>query len=84
MTGEITKSIDDLTGSVDIMTSTLDESLRAIHSRVGNVVDIEEKVSQQINQQHDELMEKISEGVSREEKVMKMLDNIQRGRRPPS
>jgi low affinity Fe/Cu permease len=84
MTSKITKSIDDLTGSVDVMTSTLDESLRAIHSQVGNIVDIEERTSQQINQQHDELMEKISEGVAREEKVLKMLDNIQRGRRPPS
>ena len=82
MTWKITKSIDDLAGSVDVMTSTLDESLSAIHSRVGNVVDIVEKASQQTSQQHDELMEKTSEGAAREEKVLKMLDNIQRGRRP--
>lgn len=82
MTGKITKSIDDLAGSVDVMTSTLDESLSAIHSRVGNVVNIVEKASQQISQQHDELMGKTSEGTAREENVLKMLDNIQRGRRP--
>ena len=80
MTWKITRSIDDLAGSVDVMTSTLDESLSAIHSRVGNVVDIVEKASQQTSQQHDELMEKTSEGAKREEKVLKMLDNIQRGR----
>ena len=82
MTGKITKSIDDLAGSIDVMTWTLDESLSAIHSQVGNVVDIVEKASQQTSQQHDELMEKTSEGAKREEKVLKMLDNIQRGRRP--
>ena len=82
MTWKITESIDDLAGSVDVMTSTLNESLSAIHSRVGNVVDITEKAIQQTRQHHDELMEKTSEGAAREEKVLKMLDNIQRGRRP--
>lgn len=75
MTWQITASIDDLAGSVDVMTSTLNESMRAIHSRMG---DIAERTSQH----HDELMEEASEGATRERKALEMLDNIQRGRRP--
>ena len=82
MTWKITNSIDDLAGSVDVMTSTLNESLHAIHSRVGDIADIAEKTSQKTSQHHDELMEEISKGSARERKVLKMLDNIQRGRRP--
>jgi methyl-accepting chemotaxis protein len=81
MTWKITNSIDDLAGSVDVMTSTLNESLHAIHSRVGDIADIAEKTSQKTSQHHDELMEEISKGSARERKVLKMLDNIQRGRR---
>lgn len=75
MTWKITESIDDLAGSVDIMTLTLNESLREIHSRVGDIVE-------ETSQHHDELIEETSKGAAREEKVLEMLDNIQRGRRP--
>jgi len=75
MTWQITASIDDLTGSVDVMTSTLNESMRAIHSRMGDI-------SEKTNQHHDELIEEVSQGAARERKALEMLDNIQRGRRP--
>jgi uncharacterized protein YfcZ (UPF0381/DUF406 family) len=39
MTLQITASIDDLSGSVDAMTATLNESMSVIHSRVGDIVE---------------------------------------------
>lgn len=69
MTRQITASIDDLAGSVDVLTSTLNESMQAIHSRLGDIAEM-------TSQYHDEQ-------AAREEKVLEMLDNIQRGRRPP-
>jgi uncharacterized protein YfcZ (UPF0381/DUF406 family) len=68
MTSQITASIDDLTGSVSVMTSTLNESMRAIHSRMSDI-------AEEINKRHDK-------GAARERKALEMLDNIQRGRRP--
>lgn len=68
MTWQITASINDLAGSVDVMTSTLDEALRAIHSRMGDIATM-------TSQHHDER-------AARERKALEMLDNIQRGRRP--
>jgi hypothetical protein len=61
MTWQITASIDDLAGSVN-------ESMRAIHSRLGDLAEM-------TSQQHDER-------AARERKALEMLDNIQRGRRP--
>lgn len=75
MTWQITASIDDLARSVDGMTSTLDESLRTIHSRVGDVAEA-------VSRHSDEASKAASEASMREEKVLNMLDNIQRGRRP--
>jgi len=75
MTWQITASINSLAGSVDVMTSTLNKSIYAIHSRMG---DIAERTSQH----HDELMVEASARATRERKALKMLDNIQRGRRP--
>lgn len=75
MTWQITASIDDLAGSVDVMTSTLNQSMRAIHSRMGDI-------AERSSQHHDELMEEASEAAARERKALEMLDNIQRGRRP--
>jgi hypothetical protein len=79
MTWRITDSIADLTSSVDVMASTLNESLRAIHSRVG---DLAERTSQH----HEELMaglnDRASQAAARERKALEMLNNIQRGRRP--
>ncbi len=75
MTRQITASIAALASSVDVTTSTLNESMHALHSRMG---DIAERTSQH----HDKLMEEASEGATRERKALEMLDNIQRGRRP--
>ncbi len=68
MTWQITASIDGLAGSVRVMTSTLNESMRAIHSRLGDIAEMTGK-------QDDERAE-------RERKALEMLDNIQRRRRP--
>jgi len=75
MTWQITASIDDLVGSVDVMTSTLNESMCTIHSRMDDN-------TEKTNQHHDDLMKEASEGSARERKALEMLDNIQRGRRP--
>jgi hypothetical protein len=75
MTWQITTSIDDLASSVDVMTSTLDKSMHAIHSRMSDM-------AERTKQHHDEFMKEASERATREKKVLEMLDNIQRGRRP--
>ena len=75
MTRELTASIDDLARSIEGMASTFDGSLRAIHSRVG---DVAEAASRSL----DKASKARSEASVREEKVLNMLDNIQRGRRP--
>jgi hypothetical protein len=75
MTSQIATSIGNLTDSVDVMTLRQDESMRAIQSRLGDVVD-------QASQHHDKLMAEASEGAARERKALEMLDNIQRRRRP--
>jgi hypothetical protein len=79
MTWRITDSIDALASSVGRMTSTLDESMRAIHSRMG---DIAEAASQQASEHHEEILKAASESAEREKKALEMLDNIQRRRRP--
>lgn len=76
MTWQITSSIDGLADSVHVMTSTLDESLRAIHSTADDIAEMTER-------HHGELMEKASQTAERERTALEMLDNIQRGRRPP-
>lgn len=75
MTMQITARIDDLAGSVDVMTATLNESMRATHQRVG-------EIAKMADQHHKELMEDTAERAVREKKVLEMLDNIQHGRRP--
>lgn len=75
MTWRITDSIDALRSSVDGMTSTLDESMRAIHSRMGDI-------AEEARQHYKEILKEGSERRAREEKIIEMLDNIQRGRRP--
>jgi len=75
MTDQIMTSIDNLAGSVDGMTSTLNESLRAIHTRMGDI-------GESSNARHKIFMERSSEAAARERTALGMLDNIQRGRRP--
>ncbi len=76
MTNEIVSSIDDLAGTMDSMTSTLNESMQRIHSRMGDMVS-------QSRQQHEESMGKQSEKARRDEDTLRMLDNIQHHRKPP-
>lgn len=75
MTWHITASIGDLTSSVDAMASTVNESMRAIHSRMGDI-------AQTTTRHHKERSKEALEGAQREKKVLEMLDNIQRKRRP--
>lgn len=75
MTWQITESIDNLVDSVDSMASTLNESTNAIHSKLGDMAESNVK-------HHDEVVKLESDRVSREEKALKMLDNIQHHRRP--
>lgn len=75
MTWQITDSIGALASSVDGMTSTLNESMRAIHSRMGDIAET-------TIQHHKELSKEASDRAVREKKALEMLDNIQRGRKP--
>ena len=75
MTWRITTSIDDLASSVDGMTSTFNESMHAIHSRMGDIM-------KTTTQHHEELLKDASTRAAREKRALEMLDNIQRGRRP--
>ena len=69
MTWQIANSIDNLVGSVDSMTSTLNESTNAIHSRLGDMIEA--------NIDHNsEVMKLESDRVIREKKVLEMLDTI--------
>jgi hypothetical protein len=75
MTSQIVDSIDSLTCSVDGMASTFNESVCAIRSRMDDI-------SETTVQHHKELMKRASEQAKREREALKMLDNIQRDRRP--
>lgn len=75
MTWQITESIDNLAGSVDSMASTLNESVSAIHSRLGDMADASIK-------QHSEVVNLESARMEREKRALQMLDNIQRHRKP--
>lgn len=75
MTWQITTSIDNLALSVEGMASTLHESLDSIHSRLGDLVAIASRHA-------DESSRVASQASMREERVLEMLDNIQRRRRP--
>jgi hypothetical protein len=75
MTTQISTSIEELAGSVDVMTSTLNESIQSMHSRIG-------EIGEHSSLHHVELMKESSQAAAREKKALEMLDNIQRGRRP--
>lgn len=75
MTWQITDSISELASSVDGMTSTLNDSMHAIHLRVDDI-------AQSSAQRDREASKEASERAAREKKVLDMLDNIQRGRKP--
>jgi len=68
MTSQITASLDDLADSVNT-------SLRAIDSQLG-------EIAATSRQHHAEMMEQVSDIAERERCAVEMLDNIQRGRRP--
>jgi len=74
MTWQIVCSIDNLAGSVDSMASTLDESMNAIHSRLGDM-------AKSNSQYHGEVMKEKSYQVAREKRALEMLDNIQHHRK---
>jgi len=75
MTWEITESINTLGNSVDIMTSALSESINTISSKMDDATG-------KIVQQYKELIKEASETTEQEKRIIKMLDNIQRGRKP--
>ena len=75
MTQRISDSIGDLANSVDAMALTLRDSTRSIHSQIGNLA--------QTNIRHQEQwMRESSDRAQREKEALRMLDNIQRGRKP--
>lgn len=75
MTWRIADSISELAISVDGMTSTLNDSMHAIQLRVDDI-------AQSSAQRAKEASKEASERAAREKKVLDMLDNIQRGRKP--
>lgn len=86
MTMQITARIDGLAGSVDVMTATLNESMRATHRRIGEIAEMADQhrgeLAKMADQHHRQLMKDAAERAAREKKALEMLDNIQRGRRP--
>jgi hypothetical protein len=68
MTWRITSSLDDLTRSVDSMSSTLNESLREMSAKAEAL--------------RDDFVNDTAKRTEREEKALEMLDNIQRKRYP--
>ena len=54
MTSRITSSIEDLSGSIGMMASTIDESTRAIHSRQGAILEATVRSSQEASEQASE------------------------------
>jgi hypothetical protein len=68
---QLAASIDDLVRSVDGMATRLS----SIHSLVGDL-------AATASRHADEALYGASQAVTREEKVLQMLDNIQRGRGP--
>jgi hypothetical protein len=75
--GDLANSVGGLATSVDAMHATVDSSSRAIHSQIGRVIDVHAE-------HHDEILQDSGRRAKREEKVIEMLDNIQRGRKPLS
>jgi len=75
MTSQITASIDDLARSVDGITFTIGESLRNIHSRIGDIAEATDRHA-------EEASTASSEAAERERKALEVLDNIQRWKRP--
>ena len=70
MTYQITNSIDNLYNSVNSITSSLDESMDAIY-------DIVDDISEENIKHNSEVVKSDSARAVREEKALKMLDNIQ-------
>lgn len=75
MTWHITTSIGDLTSSVDAVASKVSESVRAIDSRIGDF-------AKATALQNEARSKETAEGAQREMKVIAMLENIQRKRKP--
>jgi len=75
MTWRITASIGGLTSAVDAMGSTLNESVLEIDSQM-------RENAKATAHYREVLSREASERTVREEKVVELLDNIQRGRRP--
>lgn len=86
MTMQITARIDDLAGSVDVLTATLNESMHATHRRISEIAEMADQhrgeLAKMADQHHRQLMKDAAERAAREKKALEMLDNIQHGRRP--
>ena len=70
MASAVTASIRDLVGSVEGMSSVLDDSMRAIHVRM-------DSIAESSKQHHREHMRKTSEIAAREARVVEILDSLQ-------
>lgn len=75
---EVAASINGLADSVAAMSSNWNESMQEIRSSVNDVA----LEARETSQHQQELMRKESQAANREQRVLEILDNIQRGRRP--
>lgn len=75
MTFHITSSIDDLSRSIDSLSSNVVETARAASSQLSDIADIEK-------QSLSEMKKQASDRAFREKRAMLMLNNIQRRRKP--
>jgi DNA anti-recombination protein RmuC len=76
MTWRITRTIGDLASSVEAMGRSINESLLDIDSQV-------RESAEETTNYRKGLSREASEHIGREERVVEMLDNIQRRRIPP-
>lgn len=86
MTSRIASSIYNLASSIDAMRLEQSESLQAIQSKMDETaittIQHHEEIVTMTAQHNEQLSRETSKGAQREEKVVQMLDNIQRKRKP--
>jgi hypothetical protein len=82
MTTHISASIGDLTSSVETMSGAVNKSMRTIHESIDGIAQAEALHRKERSQKADEGAERDKERAVREKKVVEMLDNIQRKRKP--
>jgi hypothetical protein len=78
MTQSICASISNLANSVDAMSSSVYESSNAMRAELGRIATANARIAEA----NDKILRESADRFKRERRVLEMLDNIQRGRKP--